>query len=37
MEIFGGYPWFYREELLNINGFPWIRHLEEREKLLTKK
>ena len=36
-EIFGGYPWFYREELLNINGFPWIRHLEEREKLLTKK
>lgn len=22
-EIFGGYPWFYREELLNRDGFPW--------------
>ena len=22
-EIFGGYPWFYRTELLNANGFPW--------------
>lgn len=22
-EIFGGYPWFYREELLYRDGFPW--------------
>jgi len=23
-EIFGGYPWFYREEMLKKNFFPWI-------------
>ena len=22
-EIFGGYPWFYREDLMNRKGFPW--------------
>lgn len=22
-EVFGGYPWFYREEMLNANTFPW--------------
>jgi asparagine synthase (glutamine-hydrolysing) len=22
-EIFGGYPWFYRKELLEKDGFPW--------------
>lgn len=22
-EIFGGYPWFYRKELLERDGFPW--------------
>ena len=22
-EIFGGYPWFHREEDLNRTGFPW--------------
>lgn len=22
-EIFGGYPWFYRQELLEADGFPW--------------
>ena len=22
-EIFGGYPWFYRRELLERDGFPW--------------
>lgn len=22
-EIFGGYPWFHREEMLNQNTFPW--------------
>ena len=33
-EIFGGYPWFYRDELLQGNGFPWIRSQEERGQLL---
>ena len=23
-EIFGGYPWFYRPEMLNRNFFPWL-------------
>ena len=22
-EIFGGYPWFYKKELMDANGFPW--------------
>lgn len=25
-EIFGGYPWFYREEMLSSGFFPWIHH-----------
>lgn len=36
-EIFGGYPWFYKPELLKRKGFPWISNLEEREKLLHPK
>src|SRR5919112_892758 len=24
-EIFGGYPWFHREDDLNRAGFPWMR------------
>jgi asparagine synthase (glutamine-hydrolysing) len=35
-EVFGGYPWFYKEELLNKKGFPWISNLKEREELLNK-
>ncbi|MCM3764799.1 asparagine synthase (glutamine-hydrolyzing) [Neobacillus niacini] len=34
-EIFGGYPWFYREELLEREGFPWMQSLEERQQLLN--
>lgn len=34
-EIFGGYPWFYRKELLEGEGFPWSRSMEMRELLLT--
>lgn len=34
-EIFGGYPWFYREELLNHNGFPWSRDIQTRTMLLN--
>ncbi len=33
-EVFGGYPWFYREELVNTDGFPWSRDLETRTLLL---
>ncbi len=33
-EIFGGYPWFYREELLNADGFPWSWDISAREVLL---
>ncbi|WP_112180122.1 MULTISPECIES: asparagine synthase (glutamine-hydrolyzing) [Paraliobacillus] len=35
-EIFGGYPWFYREEDLDREGFPWIRSADVRTGLLTK-
>jgi asparagine synthase (glutamine-hydrolysing) len=34
-EIFGGYPWFYREELMNSGGFPWSSDLSARTGLLT--
>lgn len=33
-EIFGGYPWFYRENDLNRTGFPWIRSNSLRNKLI---
>ena len=33
-EIFGGYPWFYRDEL--NNEFPWINNLEYRQKIINK-
>ncbi|WP_158735231.1 asparagine synthase (glutamine-hydrolyzing) [Alteribacillus sp. YIM 98480] len=36
-EIFGGYPWFYREDLINKTGFPWISSLNERHQLLNDK
>ncbi|WP_369900689.1 asparagine synthase (glutamine-hydrolyzing) [Bacillus manliponensis] len=35
-EIFGGYPWFYREEDLQSSNFPWMRSTEAREKLLRR-
>lgn len=34
-EIFGGYPWFYREELLHAHGFPWSADLSARTALLS--
>ena len=34
-EIFGGYPWFYRPELLNADGFPWSSDLSARTALLS--
>ena len=32
-EIFGGYPWFYRDT--NSFGFPWLRNIKERNLLLN--
>jgi asparagine synthase (glutamine-hydrolysing) len=29
-EVFGGYPWFHREELVNASTFPWGRLAEAR-------
>ena len=31
-EIFGGYPWFYREELIQANTFPWSRSIRQRSE-----
>ena len=33
-EIFGGYPWYFREDTLNSNTFPWSLAINERQKLL---
>ena len=33
-EIFGGYTWFYKDELNNL--FPWINNIEYRQKLINK-
>ena len=35
-EVFGGYPWFHREDLLSINTFPWTPSLTPRTSLLKK-
>jgi len=34
-EIFAGYPWFFREDALNSNTFPWSIALKERQNLLN--
>lgn len=34
-EIFGGYPWFYRPELLNRDGFPWSADVSARTVFLS--
>ncbi len=33
-EIFGGYPWFTCEDLLQGKSFPWMRSQDERQQLL---
>ena len=33
-EIFGGYPWFYRKELMDLDGFPWSSDIAFRATLL---
>ena len=35
-EIFGGYPWFYKEELYSKDDFPWLLDLKQRISLLNK-
>lgn len=34
-EVFGGYPWFHREEMLHAGTFPWSRNLQERTSVLS--
>ncbi|QRG69678.1 asparagine synthase (glutamine-hydrolyzing) [Brevibacillus choshinensis] len=34
-EVFGGYPWFHREEMLNAGTFPWARATQERASWLS--
>lgn len=34
-EIFGGYPWFHKEECLNADTFPWTMDLNARKVLLS--
>lgn len=34
-EIFGGYPWFHKKELLEANTFPWSKDLEARTFLFN--
>lgn len=33
-EIFGGYPWFYKQEMFDAKTFPWSMNLEQRKVLL---
>lgn len=35
-EIFGGYPWFHRNEDLERADFPWMRSTSNRQELLSK-
>ena len=34
-EIFGGYPWYFKDELVNSGTFPWSNALAERQNLLN--
>jgi len=34
-EVFGGYPWFHREESLQANTFPWSLQLPERVRIMS--
>lgn len=35
-EIFLGYPWFYREDLIDLNTFPWAKSISTRKSLINK-
>lgn len=34
-ELFGGYPWFHKQEDMMAEGFPWLRKTKERAQLLN--
>ncbi len=34
-EVFGGYPWFHKDELKNSDFFPWIRSINERSEYIN--
>lgn len=34
-EVFGGYPWFHREDSLNATTFPWAMRLKDRLSVLN--
>lgn len=34
-EIFGGYPWFFREEMINQGTFPWMSDISFRKSILN--
>ncbi|MGG7212899.1 asparagine synthase (glutamine-hydrolyzing) [Clostridium nigeriense] len=34
-ELFGGYPWFTNEDMINANTFPWSRFIGDRRKILS--
>lgn len=34
-EVFGGYPWFHRQEMVNADTFPWARLTGERVRFLS--
>lgn len=34
-EVFGGYPWFHREESLKADTFPWSLKLQERVNIMS--
>ncbi|MBX5436204.1 MAG: asparagine synthase (glutamine-hydrolyzing) [Alicyclobacillaceae bacterium] len=34
-EVFGGYPWFHREESLNADTFPWSLRLRDRIAIMS--
>ncbi|MHB8074769.1 asparagine synthase (glutamine-hydrolyzing) [Desulfosporosinus fructosivorans] len=34
-EVFGGYPWFHRQDALEAQTFPWTLHVENRLQILS--
>ncbi|MDO5557432.1 MAG: asparagine synthase (glutamine-hydrolyzing) [Clostridia bacterium] len=34
-EIFGGYPWFFKEKMLDLKTFPWSLALSERQRIMN--
>ena len=34
-EIFAGYPWFFRDDSLKSNTFPWSINIEDRQKMIN--